>query len=1137
MTRPTRTLWLLIGGILFLTVYGSLYPLSSWRTPDSSLLAQFFTRTDRLSFGDLATNLVIYIPFGFVLAQLGAGSRPLRAVLLATLAGLMLSALMETLQAFLPQRVSSVYDFALNGIGAAIGAAIGISLYSTTALGRQLNALRLRHCRDDIEARIGLVVLALWAAANLMPFIPSLDVGQIRQGFKPIWLTLHQEAPFDIGAAVSYLCAALAAAAVAFRVWLPRRGRMLKSVLFVFAVLLLKGFIVSRQVTLEALLGAAVGLSLFRLLSRLEILAARAISGVGIVLMLLVDGMKANPERIGTLYPFNWIPFRGHLQHTLTGVQDLAGDIWPHAALAFLLIAQWRARRKLVLPLGLLAVLALTFVIEWRQQYIPDRLADITDVLIAGVAFTLPWLLLPALRADEQGRRPSRSKAIRYGKPKRGQGRSRHPVLPAILTLVAALGGGSWLTLSSPMMVVEPALDETTLAQLPEGKDLPPVKFEHFKQPHPRLPAPSPQDLDTIRLHNAQYVKFQLKRAKGNAGDLEAAIFSEFATPGSIDLNALHRRLLGLQFVYRGNEQTKPLALAYDWLYDRWTPAQRDALLQKTLDGCESQIKVIREQRLSPYNVFLYNSPLQALMACAIATYGEAPRADPVMRFTHDYWLQRVLPVWRQIMGAHGGWHEGGEYVGIGIGQAIYQLPAMWRAATGEDFFKSEPGLRGFLDFLVYRQRPDNTYFRWGDAGFFDRQATDRLALAIEYRHAVAYSLYKCPTRMQPTSWPWGPLPDPSLCDPDAQSRLPRSALFDGIGMLVSRSDWTADATLVSFKAGDNYWSHTHLDQGAFTIFKRFPLAIDSGVYGTRYGSDHHMNYTYQTVAHNALTVTDPEDLVQAPSKDGARYIANDGGQRRVGSGWGIEAAPLDYDEWMLKSETYRTGSILQQDQTPTFDAIVAELTAAYTNQWSGKGLFSSRTRRVNSYQRSFAYDREADLVIVYDRVAVEKPDFHVRWLLHTEAKPTKRKGGFDIAMESHANEPQLGRAGLRAFTPAPADQHIIVVGGPGYEFFVDGKNYDENGDVQRMVNGKKLREAGGWRIELESGAQDFRHEFLVFLAPWIDAPPADLDVQCSTGAKYYLCAMIRNGKTANFRIQRDSGRIERLAADASASP
>ena len=159
------------------------------------------------------------------------------------------------------------------------------------------------------------------------------------------------------------------------------------------------------------------------------------------------------------------------------------------------------------------------------------------------------------------------------------------------------------------------------------------------------------------------------------------------------------------------------------------------------LDGCNYEIKLIREQRLSPYNVILYNAPLQALMACAIATYRDDPRADPVMNFTADLWLKRVLPVWRQVMGQHGGWHEGGEYVGIGIGQAIYELPAMWRRATGEDFFAREPGIRGFLDFLVYRTRPDGTHFRWGDGAWFDRIVPDATPLALEFRDAAAYSL------------------------------------------------------------------------------------------------------------------------------------------------------------------------------------------------------------------------------------------------------------------------------------------------------------------------------------------------------------------------------------------------------------
>ena len=139
---------------------------------------------------------------------------------------------------------------------------------------------------------------------------------------------------------------------------------------------------------------------------------------------------------------------------------------------------------------------------------------------------------------------------------------------------------------------------------------------------------------------------------------------------------------------------------------------------------------------------------------------------------THDLLKNRVLPVWRQVMGRNGGWHEGGEYVAVGIGRAVYEVPAMWRKATGEDLFRSEPGIRGFLDFLVYRTRPDDTHFRWGDGAFFDRKVPDRIPLAIEYRHAAAYSLYACPRQMQPSAWPWG-LKMPPLADRRSERSMP----------------------------------------------------------------------------------------------------------------------------------------------------------------------------------------------------------------------------------------------------------------------------------------------------------------------------------------------------------------------------
>jgi len=50
------------------------------------------------------------------------------------------------------------------------------------------------------------------------------------------------------------------------------------------------------------------------------------------------------------------------------------------------------------------------------------------------------------------------------------------------------------------------------------------------------------------------------------------------------------------------------------------------------------------------------------------------------------------------------------------------------------------------------------------------------------------------------------------------------------------------------------------------------------------------MNYSYQTIAHNAIAITVPDDTAPIPTgkNQAPRHTANDGGQRRIGSGWGM---------------------------------------------------------------------------------------------------------------------------------------------------------------------------------------------------------------------------------------------------------
>jgi hypothetical protein len=289
----------------------------------------------------------------------------------------------------------------------------------------------------------------------------------------------------------------------------------------------------------------------------------------------------------------------------------------------------------------------------------------------------------------------------------------------------------------------------------------------------------------------------------------------------------------------------------------------------------------------------------------------------------------------------------------------------------------------------------------------------------------------------------------------------------------------------VSFKAGDNYWSHSHLDQGAFTIYKGGALAIDSGFYGPVYGSDHHMNYTYQTIAHNLVTVTDPEDTVPAPGKDRPRPIANDGGQRRIGSGWGVDAAPLDRAEWEAKREIYHTATMGPLLDQGGLVIAAADITPAYTNRRSGDGSFSARTRRVERFWRIFAYDRVDDVIVVFDQVRSTSASFRKRWLLHTVEAPRVGPDGFsvDIAPEE---SPGHGGGNLEAKVLLPRGALINAIGGRGLEFFVDDRNYDENGTLREAIDklGSESAEQGAWRIEV-SPPQDANGDlFLVVLLP-----------------------------------------------------
>jgi VanZ family protein len=177
--------WPLSQAYVALIVYASLYPFSGWRDQGLAPWAFLWSPWPRYWTGfDVAANVAGYVPLGFLLALsfLRRGSGGLTpnprtaAVAVAALAAAVLALWMEALQSYLPSRVASNVDFALNVAGALLGAVMAAGLEVAGAIDRW-SRFRVHWFVED--ARGALVLLALWPFALLFPASVPFGLGQV----------------------------------------------------------------------------------------------------------------------------------------------------------------------------------------------------------------------------------------------------------------------------------------------------------------------------------------------------------------------------------------------------------------------------------------------------------------------------------------------------------------------------------------------------------------------------------------------------------------------------------------------------------------------------------------------------------------------------------------------------------------------------------------------------------------------------------------------------------------------------------------------------------------------------------------------------------------------------------------------
>ena len=188
---------------LFLIMYASWYPFSGWQINTLATLFDVIKQWPRYwTVFDAAINIVGYMPLGLLTVfALYPWCKRRWSVLLATLLGILLSAIMEGVQYFLPSRVTSLLDFITNAGGALLGAILGALLIPMLLEKGRLRLLRKRWLHH--EASREMLVLGLWPLAQIYPQAYLFGLGQILP-LLSLWLEEFFEIDIDLGAVLRH---------------------------------------------------------------------------------------------------------------------------------------------------------------------------------------------------------------------------------------------------------------------------------------------------------------------------------------------------------------------------------------------------------------------------------------------------------------------------------------------------------------------------------------------------------------------------------------------------------------------------------------------------------------------------------------------------------------------------------------------------------------------------------------------------------------------------------------------------------------------------------------------------------------------------------------------------------------------
>ncbi|HEV2394903.1 MAG TPA: heparinase II/III family protein [Verrucomicrobiae bacterium] len=403
-------------------------------------------------------------------------------------------------------------------------------------------------------------------------------------------------------------------------------------------------------------------------------------------------------------------------------------------------------------------------------------------------------------------------------------------------------------------------------------------------------------------------------------------------------------------------EMTHAFAIGYDWLYDVWTPEQRETICQSIVEkGFQPALKVYRANNWWASARHNWNQVCNGGIGMGALAVGdvEPQVAGEVLHFS-----LKSLPLAMSEFAPDGAWKEGPGYWNYATSYNVVFLAGL-QTALGTDFGLSK--LPGFSDtglFPLYLTGPLRRTFNYADGGDGAIRAPQMFWLARQFNRPVYADYERQLAAPAPLDLVWFYSPG------DAQAPgLPLDKYFRNAKVVTLRSDWHDwKAWFVGFKGGDNKANHSHLDLGTF-VFDALGArwAVDLGA--DNYNLPGYFDFAKRRWTYYRLRAEGHNTLVINPGAGPDQVLA--------------ASSPIE-----------------RFDPRPDRPFAIADLSRAYQGA-------ARKVRRGISLERG-------NTLLIQDEIQADKPA-EVWWFMHTPANVEIEKDGRRAILRQKGEELEAG--------------------------------------------------------------------------------------------------------------------------------